>query len=86
MAVFQQIPRKIIEDIYTHKGLYAGIVPVYMVMEPGVDYEKGDQEMLLTERNGIPYFTIHLVRMLWRVLTIFNPMVPPIYITGEIDD
>jgi hypothetical protein len=84
MALLRQIPRSEIEEVYTHIGLYAGIVPIYVLIEEGVDYTEDGAEMYMIERNGIPSGSIYLVRFLWRLATVFFPCDPMVYATGEI--
>lgn len=84
MALFHQIPKDIKEEVYTHKALYAGIVPVYVVYKEGVDYEDDINIMVMAERNGIPMYSINVAHFLWQLLTIFHPTNPIVLITGEI--
>ena len=84
MALFRQIPDTIKRKVYTHKGYYAGIVPVYIILDEDIDYEDSDDEMWMAERNGIPRGSIFVVRTLWRLLTIFHPVLPVVVITDEL--
>ena len=85
MAIFRQIPNDIKYSVYTHKGFYAGIVPIYLVWEEDVDYEDPEgEEMWMAERNGIPRGSINVARALWNLLTIFHPVLPPVIITDEL--
>ena len=86
MAILDRLPDVLIKKVFTHKGFYAGIVPVYMTIEDGVDYDVEGTELFLTERNWIPGGSVTLVRSLWRLFTIFYPSNPPVYITGELND
>ena len=84
MALLYRLPRSIIEERYTHKAMYAGIIPVYIVWNKSLDYTDGTNEMLMIERNWIPTNTIRVVKWLWGVLNIFNPTNPPLFITGDL--
>jgi len=80
------IPRHVRELIFTHKGWYAGIVPVYVVLEKDLDYNTTVNACPMAVRNGIPNWVLPLVIFLWTLLTMFNPYLPPLYVTGEIDE
>ena len=85
MALFARIPKDIIKEVYSHTAFYIGIVPVYILLEDEVDYEKPTAApMWMCERNGIPKGSILLVSVLWRLFTIFHKMIPPVYITGRL--
>lgn len=85
MALLKRLTEEEILESFTHRGFYAGIVPVYLCIEEGVDYNAGEKELLLLERNGIPAGSVLITQSLWRLLTIFFPRLPPIYVTGEIE-
>lgn len=85
MALLTRLTKEEIKEVFTHRGFYAGLVPVYIHIDEGVDYENGKEDLLLLERNGIPSGSVYFVQSLWRLLTVFFPKLPPIYVTGEIE-
>ncbi len=85
MSLFRQIPKAVVREVFTHKGLYAYVVPVYMTIDSELeDYEVGKASMYMSERNGIPLGSITIAKFLWKILTVFHPTIPVIIITGEI--
>lgn len=83
MAILKRIPKEHLHKIFTHKGVYAGIVPVYIVLGEFDDGEYVPQ-VPMYERNWVPGWSLGAVNWVWRVLTIFYPHAPPLYITGDI--
>ena len=86
MPVFRRLDGATIRKEFTHVGLYAGIVPIYMRIDPDVDYDSGEAPLYLSERNWIPNGSVNLVKTLWNILNIFWRNNPPVYVTGEIVD
>ena len=84
MALFRRLPPDVKSFYYTSKGFYAYVVPIYLLWEEGVDYESGEHEMFICERNGIPSGSIVVAKFLWELLTVFHPLVPPVHVTGDI--
>lgn len=87
MSIFYRISKQQKREEYTHLGVYAYIVPIYLIVDEGADYEdeSGDNELFMIERNWIPSGSIRVVEFLWKVLTVFHPTVPPVFVTGDID-
>ena len=87
MGITNRLHPEVIRVTFNHIGLYAGIVPVYLLIEDGIDYTNDvDAVLFLTERNWVPSGSVRLVQYLWKLLTIFYPSNPPVFVTGEIVD
>ena len=84
MPILKRIPKQAIRETFTHKGLYMGVVPVYVILD---EVEDGTYvpQVPMCERNGIPVAALFIANFVWRVLTVFHPYSPPIYITGDIE-
>jgi hypothetical protein len=62
MAVFNQLSKNRIDELFTHRGWFCGLVPVY------VNLESRENEMAV--RNWVPEFTLDLLQALLDFLTV----------------
>ena len=86
MSILKRISEEDICNTFTHKGWYAGIIPVYLVLPEGIEGEHGNvvKDVPMTERNWIPEWSIPVGVFIWSVLTVFHPITPPMIITEEL--
>lgn len=84
MALLRQLTNEEKRRYFTHKALY-GLVPVYASVDME-EYNRGDDipAVFMTERNGIPKYTLQLYLVLWRIFTIFYPRNPMLHLTQKL--
>lgn len=87
MSVLNRLSRAAIREHYTHVGLLAGILPIYLSIE-------SDDEAVVCERNWVPEVLLHTVcygLIVGTWLLNFGGLRPafpntfPMFITGEIE-
>ena len=86
MSILKRIPRAEISNVFTHKGWYAGIIPVYLILPVDGEFIDGDKmdSIPMTERNWIPEWALPVGIFIWSLLTVFHPITPPMFITEEL--
>lgn len=85
MAVIKRLSRQEIRKTFTHKGLFLGIVPVYLA-------DLQTDTPLVTARNWIPEWYFDGVEMFFGLTAMLGSLVNPdwepeyrITVTGEIN-